>query len=203
MENAGILALPARKQKSGKVSVQTFMEKYYRREDGCRYEYQDGVVIKSRCKTPYTMNDYQQYIANNLTRFFSRLEMEGKVKGILVAEKDNWLTATKYRVPDLCYMSPKDEFEAAEGKRVVTEFAIEIVTPNDTADYYDEKLEVYFQAGMKVVWVIYPKTEKVKIYQADQSSITCRGDEICSGAPVLPEFALAAKDIFKKPPKPA
>ena len=53
-----------------------------------------------------------------------------------------------------------------------------------------------------MIWFIYPKSEKVVVYQADRSSITCLGDSVCSAAPVLLEFALPAKDVFKKPDKP-
>ena len=62
---------PRRKRngKAGKITVQEFLEKYSQREDGYKYEYQDGQVIKSS----YTMNYIQKYIAKNLTVFFYSL----------------------------------------------------------------------------------------------------------------------------------
>jgi Uma2 family endonuclease len=194
-------APPQRRHRIGKekkITIAEFLENYSQREDGCKYEYVDGYVIKST----YTMSDPQQHIANNLIRFFYRLESQGILQGNLVAEKDTWLSETKWRKPDLSYMSPIHSYEAAQGGRPKPEFVIELVSPNDTAEYYDTKLDEYYAAGVKVVWFIYPKSEKVVVYQADRSSTTCIGDTVCSAAPVLPEFVLAAKDVFSKPAKP-
>ncbi len=76
---------------------------------------------------------------------------------------------------------------------------IEVVSPSDKAEKYALKRKDYFKAGVKVLWLIYPKGEEVHVYYDATHSLVCEGDAICSAAPVLPEFALAAKDIFKKP----
>ena len=194
-------ALPPRRHRNGKlkkITIAEFLENYSQREDACKYEYVDGYVIKST----YTMSDPQQHIANNLTRFFYRLEAQGKLQGNLAAAKDTWLTEVNWRKPDLSYMSPLHSYESAHGGRPKPEFVIELVSPNDTAEYYDTKLDEYYAAGVKIVWFIYPKSEKVVVYKADRSSVTCLGDTVCSAAPVLPAFALPAKDIFIKPDKP-
>jgi Uma2 family endonuclease len=99
-------------------------------------------------------------------------------------------------------MNPVDDYEAANGGKPKPEFVIEVISSNDTADYYDTKLDHYYAAGVKVVWFIYPKTEKVVVYGPDRSSVTLQGAALCSAAPVLPAFALPASDIFKKPAKP-
>ena len=188
-----------RNGKPGKISIQTFLEKYSQREDGYKYEYEDGYVIQSNY---YAMTDPQQHIANNLTDFFYSLKFQAKVQGNLASEKDTWLTESKWRRPDMCYMSPLHVYQSSHGKRPRPDFVIEMVSPSDTAEYYDTKLDAYFNAGVKVVWLIYPQTEKVVIYHEDRSSVTRQGDAICSAAPVLPEFALPAGAIFKKPLKP-
>jgi Uma2 family endonuclease len=191
---------PRRKRngKAGKITVQEFLKKYSQREDGYKYEYQDGQVIKSSD----TMNYAQLYILNNLTNFFYGLWANNKVKGLFTTELDTWFTASKMRRPDMCYLTPLQVYEADQGSKPVPAFVIEVISTNDTAEYYDDKLSVYFEQGVKVVWFIYPKSEKVQIYLHDESSTTCRGDMVCSAAPVLPAFALPAKDIFVKPEKP-
>jgi hypothetical protein len=82
MGNSAITT-PSAPSPSRKVSLQTFLEKYSQREDGYRYEYDNGQVIKTKT----TMSDLQQFIANNLIRFFYRLEIQGIVKGNLVAKR--------------------------------------------------------------------------------------------------------------------
>ncbi len=201
LETAAATPPPQRRHrngKEGKITIAEFLENYSQLVDGCKYEYSDGYVIKST----YTMTDPQQHIANNLIEFFYQQKFQGKIQGNLAAEKDTWLSESKWRKPDLSYMSPLDSYDAAQGRRPKPEFVIELVSPNDTAEYYDTKLDEYHAAGVRVVWLIYPKSENVVVYKADRSSVTCSGEEVCSAAPVLPEFALTAKDIFKKPDKP-
>lgn len=194
-EKAAVRTAPVRQAKNGKISLQTFLKNYRNREDGFKYEYQDGYVIKS----PYTMSDAQRHIAQNLTWHFFQLKFQDKIKGSLDIEKDSFLTQTRYRTPDLVYMSPKDVDLAYKGGHPLPRFVIEIVSPNDLENYYEDKLDAYFDAGVEVVWMIYPKQEKVKILRKNQADKTCRGDEICAGAPVLPEFEMTVKAIFAKP----
>jgi Uma2 family endonuclease len=191
---------PKKESKSniGKMTLQTFLDKYSNREDGYKYELVDGKIIKSRS----TMTDAQQYIVNNLIRFFYRLEAQGKIQGNLAVEKDNHLTPSRVRRPDLCYMNAQHDYEAANGGHPVAEFVIEIVSPNDTADYYDQKLDNYFDAGVKVVWLIYPQSEKVQVYKEDKTSLICSDKMICSADPVLSAFAMPANDVFRKPERP-
>lgn len=90
--------------------------------------------------------------------------------------------------------------EAYEGKHPVAEFVVEVVSPTDKAYKYSEKIEDYFKAGVKVVWMIYPNTKQVQVHIQGSTNVTiCKGEMLCSAAPVLPEFAISVDDIFKKP----
>lgn len=180
------------------ISMETFLKNYANREDGFKYEFEDGQIIKSK----HRMNDFQQFIANNLTEFFYKLKFQGKIDGYLATEKDTVFSPMKMRVPDLCYMTPKDNFEAAHGTHPIPQFVIEVVSANDTANYYDDKIDLYLEKGVKVIWMIYPKSEKVVVYAEDGSSQTFRGEQICSASPVLPEYALPVFQIFQKPTAP-
>ena len=46
----------------------------------------------------------------------------------------------------------------AEGwVRIPPDLAVEVVSPNDSAEELEEKLEDYHKAGVPLVWVIYPE----------------------------------------------
>jgi Uma2 family endonuclease len=52
---------------------------------------------------------------------------------------------------------------------MVPDLAIEVVSPNNSADeVQDERLE-YFRAGVSVVWVIYPRQREVHVYTSPTS----------------------------------
>jgi hypothetical protein len=54
---------------------------------------------------------------------------------------------------------------------------------------------------VQVVWHIFPLLEEIHVYSnEDLNSMTiCKGETICTAAPLLPNFYLSAADIFKKP----
>lgn len=58
----------------------------------------------------------------------------------------------------------------------------------------------YREGGVQVVWLIYPAQQEVHVYAGanlDRMTV-CTEEKICSAAPVLPDFAVAAREIFKK-----
>ncbi len=85
---------------------------------------------------------------------------------------------------------------------------VELPIPDDgSTNYFEVEVSglpdtINSAFGVEIIWLIYPQSEKVVVYREDRSSITCQGDTVCSAAPVLPEFALPAKDVFKKLVKP-
>ena len=75
--------------------------------------------------------------------------------------------------------------------------AIEVVSRTNTADGILAKIHDYFEAGVELVWVIYPVICEVYVYQSPQNvRVLTRNDRI-DGGKVLPEFQLALSDLFE------
>ena len=80
---------------------------------------------------------------------------------------------------------------------VVPDIAIEITSPTDLIDDLMDKLEEYFAAGVRHVWVVYPKHLKVYDYDTPSSVRVLQvGDELDGGA-VLPGFVLPLSRLFE------
>lgn len=105
------------------------------------------------------------------------------------------------RRPDVAFVShgrwPIDRrAPKAAAWEVVPDLAIEIISPTNRG--YDDaiKLEEYFRAGTRLVWVVYPPTSKVYVYDSPTSvRILARGDDLDGGA-VLPGFRLSLATLF-------
>lgn len=192
------LPLPVKKERKGVyISQETYYKRFRNREDGFKYEWLDGVVEK----TPKSMTDKQAHIAHNLTTLFYRLLFANIVQGSFQTEKDTHVEGSRIRIPDMCYLNPQQAYEAAHDGHPVSEFMIEVVSPTDKIYDYASKLKDYTAAGVKVVWLIFPHVEQVYVYEGKTMTIQS-GTDICSAAPVLPDFAITAADIFKKPSLP-
>lgn len=60
----------------------------------------------------------------------------------------------------------------------------------------EEKVQDYLQAGVRLVWVIYPRTKTVVVYYPDGSAQRLTTADTLSGGEVLPGFALAVEAVF-------
>lgn len=63
------------------------------------------------------------------------------------------------------------------------------------------KMLDYQAAGVQVVWHLFPLLDIAHVYSGVQLSSmrVCKGDQLCSAAPVLPDFELPVSAILKKP----
>ena len=80
--------------------------------------------------------------------------------------------------------------------RVVPDMIAEIVSPNDIAEELETRVTQYLQAGVRLVWVVYPLTHTVYVYRPDGSAARLAGDATLTGEDVLPGFTLAISLLF-------
>ena len=75
------------------------------------------------------------------------------------------------------------------------DLAIEIISPSNTAADIQLKLFQLFDAGAKLVWVVFPETRSVEVH-SDAGAKTLRTDDTLDGGEVLPGFNIKVADIF-------
>ena len=106
------------------------------------------------------------------------------------------------RRPDISYVShdrwprnkPVTDDEAWD---VVPDLAVEVVSPNDKADGLLEKVEEYFVAGVRQVWVVYPRRRVVHVFESfTQIKVTAEGQEL-DGGTILPGFRVPLATLFE------
>ncbi len=86
---------------------------------------------------------------------------------------------------------------------VVPDLVVEVVSPSNTADAVLAKLEEYFQAGTRLVWVVYTGQAKVYVYESPTTvRILQAGDDVDGGV-VLPGFRHPLAELFKQGNQPS
>ena len=76
--------------------------------------------------------------------------------------------------------------------------AIEVVSPHDYAEDLWEKIAEYFNAGVQLVWVVFPRQQFVYAYESfGQIRILTKSDTLQGGV-VLPGFSLPLTEIFRE-----
>ena len=79
---------------------------------------------------------------------------------------------------------------------VVPELTIEVVSRYDFAQELDVKIKEYFLSGVELVWVVYPKADKVVVYESVTAVKVIGKNEMLDGGEVLPGFQLSLKELF-------
>jgi Uma2 family endonuclease len=81
---------------------------------------------------------------------------------------------------------------------VVPALAIEVISPTDLAEEVVLKVREYFQAGVQLVWVVFPAEQQVYVYESPTKiRILSRVEELDGGS-VLPGFRLPLTALFEE-----
>lgn len=76
------------------------------------------------------------------------------------------------------------------------DLAVEVVSPYDTATEITRKVEDYLTAGVRLVWIIDPGTQRVTVYRSLQDVKVLTPEQELDGAEVIPGFRIKLAEIF-------
>ena len=76
------------------------------------------------------------------------------------------------------------------------DLAIEVVS-SETAAQLETKIQLYFRAGAKAVWVAHPERRGVRAYRSDGSARWLEGSQKLEEPDLLPGFGVKAADLFE------
>jgi Uma2 family endonuclease len=84
---------------------------------------------------------------------------------------------------------------------MVPDIAIEIVSPSNTADHVQEKIHEYFAAGVRRVWVVYPRQREVYLYASPTEIQVLQLGQELDGGDLIPGFRLPLATLFEDDPE--
>ena len=171
-------------------------------EDVERYEVVNGVRVERE-----PMGAFETVLASWLCYLLNSFAVGGKLD-LAVSEVLFVLHAQRNlrRRPDVAFVSyarwPTAVVAREPAWNVVPDLAIEVVSPSNLAEEIDRKITDYFQAGVRLVWVFYPDSGRVYVYQSPtQVSIVERTDTL-DGGEVLPGLQLPMVQLYEAVTRP-
>lgn len=161
------------------------------------YEVVDGVVVEKPA-----MGAYEIEIASILQDMlgpFARSQRLGRVVSEMLFRLD--VERKRDRRPDVAFVSHQRWPIERRAPRtaaweVVPDLAIEVLSPNNKTVDDAAKLEEYFQAGVRAVWLVFPEAGKVYVYTSTTSVTILPRESTLEGGEVLPGFRLALAELF-------
>jgi len=85
---------------------------------------------------------------------------------------------------------------------IAPDLVIEVLRKGNTQAETDRKNREFFDAGVRMVWVVDPGTRSAQVYLAPHRSIVVREDQSLDGGEVLPGFSVALAELFRRLPLP-
>lgn len=74
--------------------------------------------------------------------------------------------------------------------------AVEILSPNNTVEEIEEKIDQYMEAGVPLVWILNTRRHTVTIHRPGQEPEFVNANQELSGEPHLPGFRVRVADLF-------
>lgn len=104
------------------------------------------------------------------------------------------------RIPDVAFASwqriPGGIVPHEPIPDLVPDLAVEVLSEGNTTREIERKRGEYFQAGVRLVWIVDPETRTVAVYTSADHVRTLTASETLDGGEVLPGFTLSLKDLF-------
>jgi Uma2 family endonuclease len=76
----------------------------------------------------------------------------------------------------------------------IPDVLVEVVSPNDTSDEVEKKVQVWLDAGVPTVWVAWPELARIRVYKLG-SMVNVHGDDLLTDER-LPGFSVPASAFF-------
>jgi Uma2 family endonuclease len=164
-------------------------------DDGVRHEISEGELI--------TMPPPKSLHSLVVSKVFSAIQSLAKSGfGEALAEAGYVLShdPLTVRQPDVSVLSteriqntaPDDYFEGAP------ELAVEVVSPSDSAEDLEVKVEQYLQSGAKQVWILYPKTKRLHLFRPGNQLRVLDETQTLDAAELFPGFSVKVADLFSE-----
>lgn len=102
------------------------------------------------------------------------------------------------RVPDVSFIArgriPKD---AGRGfVPFAPDLAVEIVSPSDRAEDVYGKVRGYLEAGVRMVWVVWPAYRAITVHTVSGEVRELSSEDTLDGGDVLPGFQIPVSELF-------
>jgi len=102
------------------------------------------------------------------------------------------------RAPDVAFVARAraDQIPARGYAELAPDLVGEVASPDDSPAELLAKVADWLAAGTRVVWLVDPMREEVRVHRADGSLSILRATEALGGGDVLPGFSCSVGQIF-------
>lgn len=170
-------------------------------DEGWVYELVEGVLVRM------PMSGYEA--SHISTRLSGRLSVyvEDHRLGGMTGEQGGYRVdpahpRTTELAPDIAFvradrLPPRNSPEYRKALLLSPDLAVEVASPNDHRPGLNEKARRYLQFGTRLVWVIWPRQQRVDVWHPGDTTPTALGvEDTLDGEDVVPGFRYPVASLF-------
>jgi Uma2 family endonuclease len=173
-------------------------------EPGWHTELTDGRVVRM----PQVKDHAHGWIIDNFSRRLSPYVHDHELGRLTYSQEGYDISRPGAEgetvwAPDLGFVStehlPIVREARSQGKyaRLAPDLAVEVVSPSEGRTYVTEKVQRWLSAGTRLLWVIWPQSQTVEVWQADEPMQTLRASDRLDGLDVVPGFTMPVAALFE------
>jgi Uma2 family endonuclease len=156
----------------------------------------DGILVEK------TIGYFESMLAASLIVVLGKFVKEHDLGIVLGPDGTLRILGDQIRIPDVAFLSwrhfSKRVLPPEPVPAIAPDLAVEVLSKGNTKAEIERKLDEYFAAGVKLVWIIDPATESATVYEDRGQSQQLSPADSLTGGSVLPGFQLPLKQLFDK-----
>ena len=161
------------------------------------FELIDGVLVEK------TMSSFESFLAAMLVRLIGNFVYPKNLGIVLGADGMLRIMPDMIRIPDVCFIA-KEKLPGRFSPDIpvsslVPDLAVEVLSRHNTQQEMEEKLDDYFEVGVREVWYIDPKPRRVRVYETRTTLRELTEADTLDSRVALPGFSMSLKELFADP----
>ncbi|HWE94071.1 MAG TPA: Uma2 family endonuclease [Tepidisphaeraceae bacterium] len=158
----------------------------------------DGVLVEK------AMRFNESYVAGVILMVLNQFVIPRKQGIVTGADGMMRLFPGLVRIPDVAFVSrgrlPGGRLSNDAIPSLVPDLAVEVLSEGNTVREMTRKRGEYFDAGVRLLWIVDPKLRTVAVYTDPQGPTILDETQTLTGGTVLPGFSVAIKSLFEELP---
>lgn len=154
----------------------------------------DGVLVEK------TMGIRESRLAFLIGYFIEQFLESNDLGWVCTADGPFRMRPRNVRFPDVSFVSwercPESETSPEKISSATPDLAVEVISGGNTPKEMKRKLRDYFKKGVRLVWLVYPKTKSADVYKSPTKKKRVGPDGSLDGEKVLPGFSLPLAKLF-------
>lgn len=117
----------------------------------------------------------------------------GAETGFVVSHQPDTVLA-----PDAAFIAPgRVPARTDRFVEVVPDLVVEVVSPSDQPSAVLAKVGRWLEAGVQVVWLVWPRRRQLQVWRSPTEAVTLQRDDTLTEPDLLPGFALPLSRLFE------